>query len=160
MTNDENIFVWHLILLLSIYELGSKSTLVQNIAYGKILDLKNTINSMIIWCIIHFLPSLFSSYHLLPFPLHTNSSCSHCRSHTCYSPGQFPRNAQRSSQCSQHRGCLVWVGPKYMFWLLLILSHSHFPSSRSTSCVQVSPIKFALLLLSPLLLLEKIWPRK
>jgi len=60
MANNEDVFVRHLILLLSIYELGSKSALVQDVACGKILDLKNTINGMVIWCVIHLLPPLIT----------------------------------------------------------------------------------------------------
>jgi len=33
MANNEDAFVWYLILLLSIYELGSKSALVQDVAH-------------------------------------------------------------------------------------------------------------------------------
>jgi len=46
--------------------LGDLSKQIEVDARGEILDLKNTVNGMVIRCVVHLLPPFFSSYHLPP----------------------------------------------------------------------------------------------
>lgn len=71
--------------------LGDLSKQIEVDARGEILDLKNTVNGMVIRC-VDLLPLPSISYHT-----HTKSSRTRRRSNPCHPPGRLPGYARGSS---------------------------------------------------------------